>query len=60
MLIVTSSLVGALQQEVLLVPVLYSLFIVLISSTVTVWFRYLAGTESRARDRFKEGAFKSA
>ena len=59
-LIVTSSLVGVLQQEVLLVPVLYSLFIVLISTAVTVYFRRLADAENRARDRFKEGAFKAA
>ena len=59
-LIVTSSLAGALQQEVLLVPVLYSLFIVLVSTAVTVYFRRLADAENRSRDRFKEGALKAA
>ena len=59
-LIVTSSLVGALQQEVLLVPVLYSLFIVLTSTVVTVVFRRVTDAENRARDRFKEGALKAA
>jgi sodium/bile acid cotransporter 2 len=59
-LIVTSSLVGTLQQEVLLVPVLYSLFIVLVSSAVTIYFRRLTDIENRAKERFKEGALKAA
>lgn len=54
-LIVTSSLAGAVQQEILLVPVLYSLFIVLISSAVTVWFRRITDVENLTRDRRKEG-----
>ena len=58
-LIVTSSLVGTLQQEVLLVPVLYSLFIVLSASAVTVWFRRITDTENRTRDRRKEGVLQT-
>ena len=58
-LIVTSSLVGTLQQEVLLVPVLYSLFIVLTSSAVTVWFRRITDAENRTRDRRKEGVMQA-
>ena len=59
-LIVTSSLVGTLQQEVLLVPVLYSLFIVLTSSAVTVWFRRITDAENRTRDRRKEGVMQAS
>ena len=59
-LIVTSSLIGTLQQEVLLVPVLYSLFIVLTSSAVTVWFRRITDAENRTRDRRKEGVMQAS
>ena len=59
-LIVTSSLVGTLQQEVLLVPVLYSLFIVLTSSAVTVWFRRITDAENRTRERRKEGVMQAS
>ena len=59
-LIVTSSLVGTLQQEVLLVPVLYSLFIVLTSSAVTVWFRRITEAENRTRERRKEGVMQAS
>ena len=59
-LIVTSSLVGTLQQEVLLVPVLYSLFIVLTSSAVTVWFRRITDAENKTRDRRKEGVMQAS
>ena len=59
-LIVTSSLVGTLQQEVLLVPVLYSLFIVLTSSVVTVWFRRITEAENRTRERRKEGVMQAS
>ena len=55
-LIVTLSITGPQQQEVLLIPVLYSLFIVVNSSLVTVWFRRLADREAAARDRAKVGA----
>ena len=55
-LIVTLSFSGTMQQEVLLIPVLYSLFIVLTSSAVTVWFRRLSSRETQARDRAKVGA----
>jgi BASS family bile acid:Na+ symporter len=41
---------------VLLIPVLYSLFIVLTSSAVTVWFRRLTTREELARDNAKIGA----
>lgn len=55
-LIVTLTFQGALQQEVLLVPALYSLFIVLTSSAITFWFRALAVREELARDRAKAPA----
>ncbi len=55
-LIVTLTFTGEQQQQVLLIPVLYSLFIVLTSSAVTVWYRGLADREALARDRAKVGA----
>ena len=54
-LIVTLSFSGAIQQEVLLVPVLYSLFIVLVCSVITVFFRRLSLREAQARDHAKAG-----
>ncbi len=59
-LIVTLTFTGEQQQQVLLIPVLYSLFIVLSSSAVTVWFRRLADREALARDRAKVGALAPA
>lgn len=55
-LIVTLTFTGTQQQEVLLIPVLYSLFIVLSSSAVTVWFRGITRREELARDNAKIGA----
>ena len=55
-LIVTLSIAPAIQQDALLIPVLYSLFIVLSSSVVTVFFRRWATRETLARDRMKAGA----
>jgi BASS family bile acid:Na+ symporter len=55
-LIVTLSIATTIQQEVLLIPVLYSLFIVLSSSVVTFFFRRVATREALARDRMKAGA----
>ncbi|MBS3959988.1 MAG: hypothetical protein KGZ52_11400 [Xanthomonadaceae bacterium] len=52
-LIVLLTFEGALQQEVLLIPVLYSLFIVLSSTAVTVWFRRVSTREELARDGAK-------
>jgi bile acid transporter len=52
-LIVTLTFTGTLQEEVLLVPALYSLFIVLTSSVVTVWFRGITTREELARDQAK-------
>jgi len=52
-LIVLLTFKGEMQQQVLLVPVLYSLFIVLISSAVTAWFRRITTREELARDRSK-------
>jgi len=57
-LIVTLTFSGGMQQQVLLVPVLYSLFIVLTSSAVTVWFRRLAAREVAQRENAKVGALK--
>jgi len=59
-LIVVLSFTGTQQQEVLLIPVLYSLFIVLTSSAVTVWFRGITTREERARDRAKIGGAQTA
>lgn len=55
-LIVTLTFKGELQQQVLLIPVLYSLFIVLTSSAVTVWYRKTATREALARDSAKVAA----
>lgn len=52
-LIVLLTFDGEMQQQVLLAPVLYSLFIVLTSSAVTVWFRRLTTREELARDQAK-------
>jgi solute carrier family 10 (sodium/bile acid cotransporter), member 2 len=54
-LIVTLTFKGEMQQQVLLIPVLYSLFIVLTSSAITVWFRKNATREAMARDAAKVG-----
>ena len=53
MLIVVLTFQGEQQQQVLLIPVLYSLFIVLSSSAVTVWFRRISTREELARDNTK-------
>jgi bile acid transporter len=55
-LIVLLTFTGEQQQLVLLVPVLYSLFIVLTSAAVTVWFRRITTREELARDAAKIGA----
>lgn len=52
-LIVSLTFTGEMQQQVLLIPVLYSLFIVLTSSVVTVWYRATATREALARDAAK-------
>jgi len=52
-LIVTLTFKGELQQQVLLIPVLYSLFIVLTSAAITVWYRKNATREALARDSAK-------
>jgi BASS family bile acid:Na+ symporter len=52
-LIVTLTFKGDMQQQVLLIPVLYSLFIVLTSSAITVWYRRNATREALARDSAK-------
>lgn len=54
-LIVTLSITGPSQQDVLLIPVLYSLFIVISSSVVTVFFRRASQREALARDQAKVG-----
>jgi BASS family bile acid:Na+ symporter len=54
-LIVLLSFEGTRQQEVLLIPVLYSLFIVLTSSAVTVWVRRITTREELSRDAAKIG-----
>jgi len=52
-LIVTLTFTGEMQQQVLLIPVLYSLFIVLTSSAITYWYRKNATREAMARDSAK-------
>lgn len=52
-LIVLLTFESELQQQVLLIPVLYSLFIVLTSSAVTLWFRRISTREELARDQAK-------
>jgi BASS family bile acid:Na+ symporter len=52
-LIVTLTFTGEMQQQVLLIPVLYSLFIVLTSSVVTMWYRSISNREALARDAAK-------
>ena len=52
-LIVVLTFKDELQQQVLLIPVLYSLFIVMTSTAVTLWFRGITTREELARDRAK-------
>jgi BASS family bile acid:Na+ symporter len=52
-LIVLLTFSGSQQQDVLLIPVLYSLFIVITSTIATVWFRRLSTREELERDRAK-------
>jgi predicted Na+-dependent transporter len=59
-LIVLLTFSGTQQQEVLLIPVLYSLFIVLTSSAVTVWFRKITTREELKRDNAKIGSVAAA
>jgi len=59
-LIVTLTFSGTMQQEVLLIPVLYSLFIVLTSTAVTLWYRQHATREALARDQAKIGSMARA
>ena len=59
-LIVTLSFAGSVQQDVLLIPVLYSLFIVISSTFVTLFFRRLADREALARDQAKTGSVLKA
>ncbi|MEY3903392.1 MAG: hypothetical protein RL189_2698 [Pseudomonadota bacterium] len=58
-LIVTITFKDDMQQQVLLIPVLYSLFIVLTSSLNTLWFRNNATREALARDSAKVVAAES-
>ena len=55
-LIVTLTFSGEQQQQVLLIPVLYSLFIVITASIATVFFRRKSEAEALARDRAKDGS----
>jgi len=52
-LIVTLTFTGTMQQEILFIPILYSLFIVITSSAVTIWYRRRSTAEGLARDRAK-------
>ncbi len=55
-LVITLSFTGEQQQAVLIIPILYSLFIVLTSTAVTMWYRRNATREAIARDAAKLGA----
>ncbi|MFN4057648.1 MAG: bile acid:sodium symporter family protein [Roseinatronobacter sp.] len=55
-LVITLSFTGEQQQAVLIIPILYSLFIVLSSTAVTMWYRRNATREAMARDAAKLGA----
>ncbi len=59
-LIVTLTFTGTMQQEVLLIPVLYSLFIVITSSLVTYFYRGRSEREALARDQAKIGTMIGA
>lgn len=55
-LVITLSFSGDVQHEVLLIPILYSLFIVLTSTLITLWYRRSATLEAMARDAAKLGS----
>ncbi len=55
-LVITLSFSAAQQQAVLLIPILYSLFIVISSTLITLWYRRNATHEQLARDAAKLGA----
>jgi bile acid transporter len=52
-LIVLLTFSGQQQRDVLLIPILYSLFIVITSTIATIWFRRLSTREEQARDNAK-------
>lgn len=52
-LVITLTFTGTQQQEVLFIPILYSLFIVITSSLITIWYRRNSTLESLARDAAK-------
>ena len=54
-LIVAMVFTGEQQQHVLLIPILYSLFIVITSTMVTFWYRRITTREQIARDNAKIG-----
>jgi solute carrier family 10 (sodium/bile acid cotransporter), member 2 len=55
-LIVTLTFSGQMEQQVLLIPVLYSLFIVISATFVTMWYRASENREALARDAAKVAA----
>ncbi|TVQ96720.1 MAG: transporter [Deltaproteobacteria bacterium] len=55
-LIVAMVLTGDQQAHVLLIPILYSIFIVLSSTAITFWYRAMTTAEELARDQAKIGA----
>ncbi|WP_217520296.1 bile acid:sodium symporter family protein [Vibrio metschnikovii] len=52
-LVVSLSFAGELQQQILLIPVMYSLFIVINSTVVTFFYRKRTFSEELARDQAK-------
>ncbi|MGC5198854.1 hypothetical protein, partial [Aphanothece microscopica] len=52
-LIITLTFTGTMQQDILFIPILYSLFIVITSSLITIWYRRRSTAESVARNAAK-------
>ena len=59
-LIVVLTFTDERQTEVLMIPILYSLFIVLTSTVLTLWFRRITWREQLARDAAKIGSMREA
>lgn len=52
-LVVSLTFVGEMQQQILLIPVMYSLFIVINSTVITFFYRKQTFSEELARDQAK-------
>jgi predicted Na+-dependent transporter len=58
-LIVAMVLEGTTQQLVMLIPILYSVFIVMTSTMIMFWYQRITKREQFARDNAKIGAIKN-